>query len=197
MVRRLVMVMCAVGLAGGCTQSRWAMEPPQKPGVAPQMAQLQRLIGNWSGHAEMVEPSREAMLAMMPENERHEMPEKYAGGGSWEWALGGMALRGDGWYEMGPGQKVNYVEFWTWDAKNNRFRTWFASDWGETGEGWAKFNPDGNSMTMNATMRDADGTGKSGSGTFTFLDNNTMEWTYAEKGSHGNMRLRGVSKRQP
>ena len=113
------------------------------------------------------------------------------------WAMGGMAMKGEGWYEMGPDERVNYIEYWTWDPKAKRFNTWSMSDWGEVGTGWAEFCPDGNAMKYKGTMRDAAGKTIHAKGTMTFDDDNTMSWTYTESGARGKMKMKGTSKRNP
>ncbi len=124
-----------------------------------------------------------------------DMPSSFAGGGTMDWALDGMALKGEGWYEMGPDEKTHYVEYWSWDPKAKKYAIWSMSDWGETGSGWAEFTPDGNSMCAKAAARDAEGNKKSGESKMTFVDDNTMTWTYAEKGPMGKMKIKGTSRR--
>ena len=186
MVRYLVLSVCTLGLLGGCAQPQWPTEAPKKPSPAPEMAKLSRFIGTWSGSAEMVEPSPE---------DADEMPESFAGGGTMEWAFDGMALTGEGWYERGPDEKVHYVEYWSWDPKAKRYRIWSMSDWGETGSGWMKFDPDGNTMRGKFTAHDAEGNKKGGCSTMTFVDDNTMDWTYTEKSRMGKMKFKGTSRR--
>ncbi len=111
-------------------------------------------------------------------------------------ALGGMFLKNEGWYEMGEGQRANYVEVWTWDPKAKKYRTWFFTDWGESGQGWATFDSDGNTIRMKAKIVDASGTSKRGQGTMTFADNDTLEWTWSESGPMGKMKFKGTSRRQ-
>lgn len=195
MYRSLFLTFCTLGLVGGCAQPQWPMEPPQKPGPAPEMAKLGRMVGSWSGTAEIVSPSPEAMKEMMPEGS-DEMPSSFAGGWKTGWALGGMFLYGHGWHEMGEEQKVNYFEYWTWDPKAKKYRTWFFSDWGESGRGWATFDPDGDTIRMKAHWHDAQGASKRGEGTMTFVDNDTIDWTWSERGPMGKMEFKGTSKRK-
>ena len=195
MLRHLTLTVCTLTVLGGCAQPQWPMEPPKKPSPAPEMAELERLLGTWTGSAEFVSPSPEEMEKGMPEGSE-EMPTSFAGGGKAQWTLGGMFLKSEGWHEMGEGQRANYVEYWTWDSKAQKYRTWSFSDWGESGQGWAKFYPDGKTMRFKGTGMDAQGTSTRGEGTLTFTDDNTYEWTYTEHGTWGKMELKGTSKRQ-
>ena len=95
-------------LLSGCANPKMSMEMPKKPTPGPEMAKLAVLLGEWEGTANMVEPSPEEMKAFMPEGE--EMPSSFAGVTNYTWALDGMYLKGEGWHEMGDGQRMNYVE---------------------------------------------------------------------------------------
>jgi len=190
MSRNLWLGLGVIVLLTGCGQPKWSMEAPQKPTPPEELNQLARFVGTWTGTAELVEPTP----AMTPDD-AEEMPTAFNGGGKLEWTLDGMALRGEGWYEMGPDQKVHYVEYWSWDEKNDRFRLWSISDWGDTGLGWAEFEPDGDTMYTEATMIDAAGNTKHGKGSLTFVGNDEYTWTYTEKGPMGVMRLKGNSTR--
>jgi hypothetical protein len=167
----------------------------QKPSPAPEMAKLARFIGTWSGSAEIVSPSHEEMKAEMPEGE--EMPSSFAGGGTYDWTLGGMYLRGEGWHEMGDGQRANYVEYWAWNPKVKKYRTWYFGDWGDSGEGWAWFDQDHpDVMRLKGTTTDALGRKGRGHGMMTFIDDNSYEWSWCERGPMGKMKFEGTSKRE-
>lgn len=194
MSRRLIVSLCVLAVVGGCARPEWPMEM-KKPTPGAELKKLQRLVGNWTGTAEMVSPSPEEMKAMMPEGSE-EMPSSYAGGGKYEWGLGGMFLKGEGWHEMGEGLKANYVEYWTWDPKAGKYRTWYFSDFGESGAGWAKFS-DANTIEMKMAGLDAEGYEVSGGGTMTFVDDNLYNWTWSMKSDkEGKMEFKGTGKRQ-
>jgi len=189
-------VLASLGLAVfavGCAEAPMPTDSFQKPAPAPEMAKLERWVGAWSSTAEMIEPSPEKMKAEMPEGE--EMPSTMQGGGNYEMALGGMFLKGEGWYEMGEGQKGQYLEYITWDPKAGKFHSMFVSDWGEIGEGWMTVSPDGNTWTFKGTGTDATGAKKTGTGTMKFLDDNTMEGTWTESGPQGKMTFKWTNKR--
>jgi len=196
MYRCVLLTLCALGLIGGCAQPQWSTESPGKPDVPPEMAKLSRLLGTWTGTAEMVSPSPEEMKAMMPEG-AEETPESYASEGKSEWTLDGMFLKNEGWHEMGEGQRMSYVEYWTWDAKAKKYRTYYFSDWGESGQGWAWFEPDGETMHFKGTVVDAEGATKRGKGMLTFIDDDTHEWSWKETGGPmGKMEFKGRAKRE-
>ena len=177
----------------GCASPKMPMEMPKRPTPGPEMARVAVLLGDWEGTAEMVEPSPEEMKAFMPEGE--EMPSSFAGGNKYEWVLGGMYLKGEGWHEMGDGQKMNFVEAWKWDAKAKKYKTWFFTDWGEHGSGWATWC-DTDCLCMDATAQDVEGRESKGTGRICLVDDNTMEWVWSESGAKGKMKLEGTSKKK-
>lgn len=157
----------------------------EKPAPAPEMKKLQRMVGNWTGTAEFVDPPTPEMAG-----------QTFAGGGTTDWVMDGHFLKSEGWHEMGPGQRMNMVEYITWDDKANKYRSYWFSDWGEVGEGTMTMSADGNMMTVASDGFGPDGKRKSASGTMKFVNNNTMEWTWTEKGPEGTMKLKGTSKRK-
>jgi hypothetical protein len=194
MKRHMLASLVAVFLLAGCSAHKKMMEPPQKPEPAPEMAKLKMFLGIWHGTAEIVEPSPEEMKAHMPEGE--EMPETFKGGGTYSWALGGTALKAEGWHEMGEDQKANYVEYLMWDPKKGKFRTLYASDWGDSGSGCAWFDEDGKTMYSKGQGVNHEGIKVRGEGSLTFVDSDTIEWTWTEWGKHGKMKFKGTSHRK-
>ncbi len=179
-------VLCIMFMAG-CAERPMSMEPPQRPEPAVELAKLQRMIGNWAGTAEMIIPGAP------PSDE----PMTFEGENKCEWILGGMFLKSEGWHEMGPDERMSYVEFWKWDPKAGHYRTWYFGDWGDHGSGSAKFSSDGKTLHFRAQGTDAGGNRTKGKGTMTFSDDDTMEWTWAETGHQGKMEFKGTSHRQP
>jgi hypothetical protein len=177
-------------LIAGCKSAGpMDMGDMQKPSPPMQMAQLDRLIGSWEGTAEMVYPE-------MPE--RSDTPNSFAGGGKWERTMDGMYLRSEGWHEMGPDVKMKSVEYIAWDAGAGAFRTFWFSDFGEFGTGTMRTSADGSGFTVKAKSTDASGESKNGSGKMTFVDNDTVEWTWAERNWMGSklMEFKGTMKRK-
>lgn len=182
----------------GCAQQQTSMDMmTEKPKPAPELAKLDRLVGQWSGTAEMVYPSPEEMRKKMPPGE--EMPTYFKGGGKWEWVLGGMFLKSEGWHEMPGGERAHYLEFLTWDPTIKKYHSWYFSDTGESGEGTVTFSDDGRIMYWKAKGIKPGGKKMQGHGTMTFIDDNTLEWNWTEsEGLFGTnkMELKGTSRRQ-
>jgi hypothetical protein len=202
MVRVLLTGLVAAVLVAGCAQPQWPMEPPKKPAVPSEMAKLQPFLGSWIGTAEMVSPSPEEMKKMMPAEKKpgaepaKEMPKSFAGSSKWEWALGGMYLKGEGWHEMGDGQRESGVEYCTWDPKAGKFRMWSFSDWGKYGEGWMTADADGKTFHFKGQELGCAGKPMQYEGKMTIVNPDTIEWTWKMVGSGGGMEMKGTDKRQ-
>ncbi len=196
MLRRLLLALVPATLLVGCMKPPMPMEPPQKPSPAVEMKKLERLVGTWSGTAELVEPCPEEMKKMMSDSERAKFKSTFAFNGKTEWAFGGMALKSEGWFEMGENQKVNYVEYWTWNSTKNQYDTWYLSDWGEIGTGSVVPCGKCDGFRSKAVGIDAKGDKKKMEGCLEFPDNNTMKWDFTEYNPWGKMVMKGTSKRQ-
>jgi hypothetical protein len=189
----------ALVLLSGCRGMRGSAEMPPmptKPAPFPQMKMLETMAGTWAGTGEMVEPDPETIRAMMPESERAKFKSTFAGGGKTTFELDGATMRSEGWYEMPDNQKGKYLEYWTWCPREGKFRTWFASDWSESGSGWVTPSADGRCFQVEGKSADAMGNKKSFEGCMCIIDNDTMEWNFVEKGPMGKFGMRGTSKRQ-
>lgn len=196
MLRRLLSVLGPVTLLVGCMKPSMPMEPPQKPSPAPEMKKLEPMVGTWTETGEIVEPNPEEMKKMMPESERAKFKSTFAGGGKAEWAMGGIALKWEGWHDMGEGQKESFVEYWTWDPKVGKFHTLYVSDWGKTGAGVATPCESCNGWCVKGTGFDDLGQKSSYEGCLKMTDKDSMEWCFTERGPMGKMSLKGTSKRQ-
>jgi hypothetical protein len=194
MKRHILTSLIVVCLLAGCSSHKKMMEPLQKPEPAPEMAKLEPFIGTWQGTAEIVEPSPEEMKALMPEGE--EMPECYKGGGTFVWVLDGMTLKGESWHEMGEGLKASYVEYWTWDPKKEKYRIVYVGDWGDCGTGLAWYDEEGKTMHAKFKGVKHDGSEVRGEAESTLLDDDTIEWSYTERGKEGKMKFKGMSHRK-
>jgi len=183
-----------VGLAllVGCMQPH-PMEMPKKPTASPEMQKLSRFVGNWTSSWEMVKPTAEEMKKMMPD-----MPTSGKGGGKYESGWGGLVLNGTMSMDMGTSMgKVNAEEAWMWDPNAKKYRTFFRSDWNEMGTGWAKWCGD-NCICMEAKYYSPMHGGEvRGEGCMKFVDNDTIEFCWAEKGFLGMtmFEMKGTSKR--
>lgn len=169
---------------------------PLKPAPFPEMRMLDVMVGTWTGSGEMIDPDPEKVRASLPESERAEFKSTFAGGSTSKWILDGAVLQSDGWYEMPGSQKGNYVEMWTWDPREGRFRTWFSSDSSETGAGWATPSLDGRCFHVKGTSLDAMANRKKFEGCMCVIDNDNLQWQFTEKGPMGKFTMRGTSNRQ-
>lgn len=191
---RFVMLAMSVSLVlTGCMQPQMPMGDFKQPDPAPEMAKLVRFMGTWEGTAHMDDDTIEMMKSMSPEGE--ETSNNFAGAGTYTWTLDGHFLKGTGWHEMGPDTKAQYVELWTWDAKEKKYKTWFFSDWGEYGTGWASWCGD-DCLCMTATGSDPSGAKMKGKGCMRFTDDKTIEWNWSEKRGPAKMGFHGTSRRK-
>jgi hypothetical protein len=198
MHRKLYSVLLVSLFAAGCGKPDASdMEMPKKPPRAPEMEALAPLVGTWSGTAEMVKPSAEDMKKSMPEGAPAPQTT-FAGGTTYKWDIGGLFLHAEGWFEMGEGQKCNNHELIGWDPVKKMYHGWYVSDYGERGDNWMKANSDGKSFTMKMSGIGMNSKAMKGSGSMTFVDANTIEWTWVEKNALGGtkMEMKGTMKKQ-
>lgn len=195
MLRRMCFMLTALVLAGGCTKPPMDMGPPKKPAPAAEMKSMERMIGNWTWTGEMVSPSKEEMMKYMPPGSK-EPQTTFKGSGKAEWALGGTALKSEGSFDMGEGQKMTYVEYWMWDGKAKKYRGLSMNDWGEIGLSWISPCKDCDGFCATTDAVDAQGTKKRYEGCMKFVDKDTQEWSFTEIGPMGKMSMKGTSKRQ-
>ena len=97
-----------------------------------------------------------------------------------EWACDGWCLVERGTMEFGDMGKMHFMGIWTWDAKSRKYRTSWADDFGSIAYGVAKY--DGETRTWTIKAKSKGGMGKTvGKGTFKFVDDDTMEWSWTER----------------
>lgn len=184
MKRVMATLTCLTWVVTGCQEAATPamFEMPQKPTPSPELRKLDRLVGSWTGEGEFLEPKMPADAAK-PKSQ-----------GKAEWVMGGMYLKQEGWYEMGEGQRANFVEYVTWDPKSGKHKSWWFDDWGNRGAGTMTFT---DANTMRAEMCGTDGKGEAtrGEGTMAFVGNDAMTWTWTEHGAMGTMKMKGTSKR--
>ena len=164
-----------------------SMNEMKRPAPPVQLRQLDPFIGSWEGTAEMVMPPG-SPAATQP-------AQTFKGSSTTEWTMDGMAMKTSGWHEMPDGQRMNMIEYVTWDPRAEKFKSFYVSDWGETGTGWMWAEPNGQRFHWTGKGSDARGQTSSMSGTMTIIDKDSMEWNMVEEGPMGPMRLRGTSRR--
>ncbi len=194
MLRQFGFTFAVFTCAGGCMKPEAPMGPPTKPGPVAEMKNLEKMIGTWNWTGEIVCPSKEEMMKHMPPGSP-EPQTVFQGTGKTEWALGGAALKSEGTFDMGEGQKMTYVDYWMWDGKAKKYRTLSMNDFGEIGEGWGTACKDCDGFCMTGKARDAQGNKKSAKGCVEFIDKDNHEWSFTEKGPMGKMTMKGTAKR--
>jgi hypothetical protein len=83
-----------------------------------------------------------------------------------------------------------------WDGKAKKFRTLGMSDWGEIGLGWMTPCTDCDGFCSTGEATDAQGNKKRVEGCMKWVDKDTHDWTFTERGPMGKMTIKGTSKRQ-
>ncbi len=184
-------ILLSLSMIVGCQQPHkehaTAGGPPRKPARPAELAKLEPMVGHWRGTAEVVFPE-------IPKNSGKQ--ESFVGESTSAWAMDGMWLKTDGWHEMPDGQKQSYIEYITWDAKANKFHSFYMSDWGDCGESWMSVSADGKQFDVLSTGANHEGKSRKGQGSMTLVDHNTMKWTWSETGPDGTMKIQGTSTRQ-
>lgn len=197
-MRRTIWMFAVTALIAGCSETHPKMsmdEMMKKATPAPELAKLNPMVGNWTGTAEMVKPTADEMKKMMPADAAQKFTGRFNGGSNYQWTLNGMYLEGRGWHERHDGTRDNFMEVMGWDAKTKKYWSGFVSDSGDRGEVWTTVSADGKTFTSQAKGCDGHGNPTTGQGTMTFVDNNTINWTWVENGAMGRMELKGTTKR--
>ena len=189
---RFIASLCGVVLLTGCQPPKMTMaELFGKPEKSAELARLERLVGTWSGTAEMVSPTAAEMSEMITDGD---VPESFQGSEEYKWVLDGQFLMGEGWHEMPNGERANYIMFWTWDDKANKYRTWYFGSMGEWGKGSVRFKGD-NIMHVKAKGHGPHGDMR-GKGQMTFVTDDKMDWTWQEGNLFFQMKMKGSSHKQ-
>jgi hypothetical protein len=160
------------------------------------MSKIERLVGAWSGSAEMVSSIPQEFAGLIPQGAEPGGRPSFPGGGNYEWVLDGMFLKGQGWHETGHGGRVSYVEYITWDRQAGKYRSWWFNNRGMFGEGWMTLDKDGSTLRVTAEAADPQGRKSRRQRTMTFIDDRTMEWTWLEDSPKGTIKLRGTHRRE-
>jgi hypothetical protein len=173
-------------------QEQWeasaALEPPAE------MAQLEPLLGEWTGMAEFLTVP-EAMAEMFPRDENGEY-SKLGAEHKIEWTLGGMFQLTKGWEDVGGGQKSHYVGYIRWDAAAGSFHGWAFNDMGAYSEGWLTFDEATRTFTGDIEGRAPDGSPYTGAYTRTIEEDDTVTWSYTHYGAMGILEMRGTDRRR-
>ena len=132
----------------------------------PELGRLNVFVGRWEG-------SGTAKIA----GQSDAQPVK----GSWqaEWELNGWYLVSREEFDMGELGKTKGMGLWSWDPRRKKYRTWWFGGGGANISAATTY--DENTKTWTLKFR---GDGPSGStmgrGSVKIVDDNTMEWSWAE-----------------
>lgn len=188
-------VLIAGLLSAGCHRPVVMMGPPQKPAQPEEIKPLEFLIGSWNDYAQLLSPAPPSPGDTgAPAQPDQNQPTGFA---KTDWAIGGMAIMSNGWYEMGEGNRVNFTEYWMWDPRGCKYRTSYFDDWGNFGSGSAVRCEDGNTFCIEGRGSGLLGFKTAYTGRMRPLDADTIEWMFEERGGPmGDIAAQGVHRRQ-
>ncbi len=197
-MRRLVWVLCSAALVAGCSDTH----PPKmsmddmykKPAPAPELAKLNRFVGNWSGTADMIKPTAEQMQKMMPAGSPPPQTH-FNGAESYSWTMDGHFMKVEGWHDRGNGQRENFSGVCGWNAAAKTYWSGAITNWGGSGHGTMTVDADGRTFHFSGDDSDAHGNLMKTKGTVRFVDDNTMDWSFQGTGPMGQMEMKGTMKR--
>lgn len=197
MTRSRILTIAALALTPvivtGCAPQITMEELMQKPTPGDRLAVLDQLLGQWNDTANIVSPTPQEMQKTMPEGE--EMPTSSEGTYSAKWELDNMFLVIKGQYTWDD-KAVEWIECWTWDAKAKKYRTHYFNNWGEFGQGTYTYCPDTRTFKGKGTGTSTHGFTSGYDGCMKFVDDNTIEWKWTERGPMGKFVVEGKSTRK-
>lgn len=176
-------------LATGCMpkmtiEEMKAMMPEGRPA---ELDRLDAFAGQWDSECTM----------KMPMLDREE-PLKAWGSGESHWNTDKTYLVGDSTFTMEEFGEMYGHETWSYDSKAKLYRSTWTDSMGSTGTGTGRYDEATGVWYMAATSFGPHGK-TTMKGTAKFIDDNTMEWTYAEYAMGGltkTMEMTGTSKRK-
>ena len=193
MHRLTIAALCIGMLTAGCSMSHHEDDPQSEPQEAqpteamPEMAKLERLVGIWSGSGQISAPAPEDGQAISSPLESEV---------ECEWTLGGTFLETEWWDQTADGQTSQTVVLITWDPHEEQHHMWRFSSSGGHGDGPVTFTTDADTLRLKVKGRDGNGERVNCRGTLTFVDDNTIEWTWDREGPEGDTQLKGTLRRQ-
>lgn len=176
----------SIGLLAGC-MPKYTIEELKKmmPERPVELDKLEMFIGDWEFTSEMKMAVLDEVL-------------KGKGTSTTEWTLDKRYIVEHAEYDMGELGKMKGAGLWTYDPKAKKYRTWWFDSHGETGHGTATYCEETKTWKFKARGRSP--WGKTiGKGTATFVDDNTVEWTWTQWDGSGlfkTMEMTGTNKRK-
>ncbi len=180
------LLVLATAVLTGCipkmTMEQMKEMRPQRP---VELDRLNMFAGSW-------ESSSEATMAMLDE------VMTSTGSSEAAWECDGWCLVERATLELEGLGKMVMTSIWSWDAKSKKYRSMWAGNDGGTAVGTASYCEETKTWRIKAKGRSSWGKSKA-KGTVTFIDDDTMEWTWTEWDSLGLMKIldaKGTSKRK-
>ncbi|MEE9295507.1 MAG: DUF1579 family protein [Phycisphaerae bacterium] len=186
---RGVMVLTAVAALSGCQPTEFDMAEmaAKQKAIPAEMKQLEVFLGKWTSTTETKMFGSDEVM-------------KGSGTSEVKWELGGRYLVGHMTADMGEWGSMEGVDVWTWDPSIKKYRTWWFDDWGMTGSSTATYDPKTRTFRIKGRGRNTlDGSTTVNKGMVTIVDDNTMEWSWAEYDALGlvkHFEMTGTEKRQ-
>jgi len=184
-MKRHSWILVSLVLATGCLPK---MRPEDlaefRPERSPETDRLSMLLGDW-------ETAGEIKLIIIDE------PIHTKGRNHAEWSLDGRMLVEHEQMDMGPLGPMSGMSVWTYDDGAGKYRMWWFDSFGETSQAVARWDDAAQTWRLRTTGRKY-GHSTSGSGTVHKVDDNTLEWTWIERGGLGLIKfatMRGTSHR--
>ena len=182
-IPQLVLVLGGGVLLAGC-MPKMSMEDMQPPQRSAQLDLLDAFVGKWTMEGE-------AKMAGMDEA----MKTSGTAEGKWDETKWFLVNRGN--FSMGDMGEMVGVEIWSYDLHSKKFRTTWVDSMGSMGYGTAWYDEPTKTWHSRATGHGMMGK-TSMKGTAKFIDDDTMEWWFAEYTMGGlkkTMEMTGTSRR--
>jgi len=170
-IRALKLTLCVLALMPvvGCVSTGMDMDEWSQPARAPELDQLQPLVGKWKVDYEMKAAGSDEVM-------------KGTGTNEITWGIGNRYLIENTTMSMGPDKPGTGMGLWTWDPKAKRFKTWWFDDWSMLGSGTVKYCPDCRGYCFKGKGYNMEmGMSTVGEGCMRFVDDNTMKWCWKER----------------
>jgi len=185
--RPLALVVVWLGMTTACSTPPMSLDAMKAmmPVRPPELDTLQMLVGDWTTEGQV------QFIGM-------DEPMTTTGTSSAAWACDKRFLIDRSEYDMGPLGPMKGVSVWGWDPQRRRFVFWWFDGFGESASGTARFDESAK-MWHISTRGQSTRCSVKNKGTIRMLDENTLEWTWAQWSAWGFPKyadMKGVSRRR-
>ena len=179
----IVTIMSACAALAGCASQMTAAEMQEIMSERPaELDKLNAFVGKWE-------------MTSAAESEMQDEPLTASGTMEAAW-------QGDGWYlvqnavfRMGDDVEMKGIEIWTYDRHSKKYRFTWVGGGGAISAGVGTHDEDTNTWRIKAKGYGPLGK-TSGKGEMTFIDDNTIEWSFSEySGLKKVMEMSGTNRR--